>query len=68
MSEADVQEVETYISGRHKTVAEFITTRLIMDLCLTAERRPGAWIPKQRREQEGIDLEGICEANLVAEA
>ena len=48
MLEADVQEVETYISCRQNTVAKFITTRLIMELFLTAARRPGAWILKQR--------------------
>ena len=41
MLEAGLQEVETYVSRRQNTVAQFIVTRLIMDLCLVAEWRPG---------------------------
>ena len=36
MSEAGLQEVETYVSRRQNTAAHYITTRLIMDLCLVA--------------------------------
>ena len=34
ISEADVQEVETYVIGNKNTVAHFIEKRLTMDLCL----------------------------------
>ena len=37
MLEAGLQEVETYVSRRQNTVAQFIVTRLIMDLCLAAD-------------------------------
>ena len=40
-AEAGLQEVETYISRRQNTVAQYIATRPIMDLCLVAKRRPG---------------------------
>ena len=36
MIEAGLQEVETYLSRRHTTVAQFIETRPIVDLCLAA--------------------------------
>ena len=38
MEEAGPQEVETYVSRRQNTVAQFSTTRPIMDLCLLAEQ------------------------------
>ena len=47
MTEAVVQEVETYVSRLQNTVAQCITTRPIMDLCMVAERRPGPRISNQ---------------------
>ena len=41
MEEAGLKEVETYVSCRQNTVAQFIVTRPIMDLCLETEWRPG---------------------------
>ena len=35
-----MQEVETYVSCHQNTVAQFIASRPIMDLCLAAVRRP----------------------------
>ena len=40
MVEAGLQEVETYVSLRQNTVAQYISARHIMDLCLAAKRRP----------------------------
>ena len=34
-----------------------------MDLCLTELRCPGAWVSKRWREQEGLDIEEIREAD-----
>ena len=42
-----LQEVETYLYHLHNTVAQFIATRPIMDLCLAAERSLGSRITKQ---------------------
>ena len=67
MLEAVMQEVETYVARRHKTVTKYIATRPIMDLCLTAVRRPGARVLKRLWEKEGIDIEGIQEAARVEE-
>ena len=59
MEEALLQEVETYTSHLHNTVAQFIATGPIMDLCLAVERRLGSRVSKQWWEQDGLDLEGM---------
>ena len=41
MAEAGFQEMETYLSVGQNTVAQYIATIPIMDLCLAAKRRPG---------------------------
>ena len=41
MAEAGFQEVDTYAYRRHNTMAQYIVTMPIMDLCLAAKRRPG---------------------------
>ena len=41
MAEAGFQEAETYFYRFQNTMAQYITTRTIMDLCMAAERRPG---------------------------
>ena len=41
MAELGLHEVDTFISRRHNTVSQYIMIRSIMDLCLSAERRPG---------------------------
>ena len=59
MAEAGHLDVDTYGSHRQKTVTQFITTRPIMDLCLTAKRRSGSRISKRWWEQDGVDEEGM---------
>ena len=46
--ESRLQEVETYVSHRQNTVAQFIATRPIKDLCLAAARRQESRVSKQR--------------------
>ena len=46
MTEAGVQEVETYITLHKNTLTQFITTRPIMDLCLVAAHRLGVRVSK----------------------
>ena len=41
MAEAGLQEVETYVSCHQNTVAQYIATKPIMDLCLAAKWSPG---------------------------
>ena len=47
MEEAGLQEVETYVSCCQIMVAQFIATRLIMDLYLADEQRPGTRVSKR---------------------
>ena len=49
--------VETYVSRCHKTVAQFIAIRPIVDLCLEVERHPGSRVARRWREQDGLYLE-----------
>ena len=41
MAELGLQEMETYVSDHQNTVAQYVATRPIMDLCLAEKRRPG---------------------------
>ena len=63
MAEAGLQEVDTYVSHRQNTVAQYILTRPIMELCLAAERRPGKRVEMRWWKQEGLDLEGMRTAS-----
>ena len=47
MEEAGIQELETYVTHHHNTATQFIETSTIMDLCLEAERHPGARVSNQ---------------------
>ena len=57
MAEAGLQEVETYISLRHNTVAQCIVTRPITELFLAEEQRLGPRVSNRRWEQNRVDLE-----------
>ena len=59
MAEVVLQEVETYVSLRQNTFAQFIAARTIMDQFLATERRPGSRVDKLWWEQNGLDLEGM---------
>ena len=67
LAEAGLEGMETYISCLQNTVAEFIATRPIMDLCLATERRLGSRVFNWWWEQEGLDLEGMWTADQEAE-
>ena len=47
MAEAGLQEVETYVSRCHNTVAQYILTRPIIDLYLAAKRRMGPRVARR---------------------
>ena len=51
--------MDTSVSCRQNTVAQYIATRPIMDLFLVAKWRPGPRVEMRRWEQEGLDLEGM---------
>ena len=63
MAEAGLQELETYVSHHHNTLAQYIATTTIIDLCLAAKWRLGARVEMQWWEQEGLDLEGMRTAD-----
>ena len=67
MSEAVLGGVQTYLDPRQNTVAQFIETRPIMDMCLTAERRPGARVSQGWWEQGTLGLEAMCLTERAAE-
>ena len=67
MAEAGLQELETYVSRHQNTVAQYIATTTIIDLCLAAKCRPGARVEIWWWEQEGLDLEGKRTAAREAE-
>ena len=47
-----------YILKWQNMAAQYITMRLILDLCKNTVRRPGAWFDRRWWEQEGIELTG----------
>ena len=67
MEEAGIQEVETYVSRHKNNVAQYIATRPIMYLCLTAKLSPGSRVAIWWWEQKGLDLEGMRTAAHEAE-
>ena len=67
MAEAGFQEMETYVLCCQKTVAQYIATRPIVDLCLVAKLSPGPRVTMRWLEQESLDLEGIRAAAQEAE-
>ena len=67
MTEAGLQEVETFVSLRQNTVTQFIATRPVVDLCLAAKRRPGPRVSNWWWEQDGVDVEGMRTAAWEAE-
>ena len=50
MTEAGFQEIETYVSVRQNTVAQYIATITIMGLCLAENRRPGTRVEMRWKE------------------
>ena len=59
MMEAGLQELKNYVSHHHNTVAQYIATRLIIDLCLVEKQRPETRVAMWWWEKEGLDLEGM---------
>ena len=47
MEASVLQEVNTYVSHHQNTVTQYITTRPIMYLCLSMDRRPGTRVSKR---------------------
>ena len=57
MKEAGLTDIRTSIMRRHNTVAQYIATRPLLDLCEGARAREGAKVPLRWWKQVGIDWE-----------
>ena len=68
MKEIGMVGIQTSIIRRQNMVAQFIATRLILDLCEHATRRPGARVSRRWWEKTGIDLKGEREREESAAA
>ena len=58
IGEAGFKGIRKFITRRHKTVAQYIATRPIMDLCDYSTWQTRARVSWKWWEQAGIDLEG----------
>ena len=67
MVEVGLKEVETYLSRRQNTFAQFIANSPIMYLCMAEEQRTGSMVPKRWWEQDRIGVEGMRKAAREAE-
>ena len=66
MKEAGIVRIRTSILRGQNTVAQFIATRPILNLCEKAKIRPGARVPRRWWEQTGIDWKGAREREEAA--
>ena len=62
-----LEEIGVYIACCHNTVAQYIVTRPIMDLCLAAERNPGLRLYRRWWYQPALDILGIRGGHAEAE-
>ena len=67
MEEAGIVRTRTSILRRQNTVAQFIATRPILDLCGGEVRRLGARVPRRWWEQTWIDWKGAREKAAATE-
>ena len=66
MVESGFEGIGTYITRRQNTVAQYIVTRPILDLCELSSRRPGVRVSRRWWEKEGIELEGANKRTVAA--
>ena len=57
--------MEEYIWRRQNTVAQFIATQSLLDLCGETERTPGSRVGMQWRKQEEVDLTGARDTDAA---
>ena len=67
MAEVSFEEIVTYVTRRHNTVAQYILTRPILYLYERYSRRPGVWVSWWWWEQEILELDG-AKKRAVAES
>ena len=68
MKETGMVGIRNSILQRQNTVAQFIATRPILDLCEQATRRPGVRMSWRWWKQTGIDLKGSQDKAAAAAA
>ena len=72
LREAGFEGIRKSVTRRQNTVAQYIVTRPILDLCDRSTRRPGERVPWRWWEQDGIYLEGAkkraAETTTVSES
>ena len=66
MEESGFEEIRVYITRRKNTVAQYIATLPILNLCDQSVWRPGAWVSWRWWDQEGLELEGERERVATA--
>ena len=57
MKEAGFKDIRTSINNRHNTVAQYIATRPLLDLCEGTNQIGGARVSMRWWDQKGIDCE-----------
>ena len=57
MKEAGFQDIRTSIDNRQNTVAQYIATRPLLDLCEGTNQVGGARLSRRWWDQKGIDWE-----------
>ena len=55
MKAVGMEEVETYVLHRNNTVTQYNATRPILEICMSAERWPGAQVSLRWWEQAGLE-------------
>ena len=68
MKDAGLIDVYTSIQRRQNTVAQYIATRPLLDLCKGAQQREGVRVTLRWWEQSGIDWEKAEEKETETEA
>ena len=56
MTEVVLEEVDTYILCLHNTIAQYIVTCPILDICIVEEWNPRAWVAQRYWGQGCLDL------------
>ena len=68
LTDGSFEGIGKYITRRKNTVAQYVATRPILDLCERYDQRPGARVYQRWWEQAGIDLEGAKKRAAAAES
>ena len=66
MEEEGFDYTGAYFLKSHITVAQYIVTWTILDLCKETMRRSRTWVTGIQWEQEGLDLAGARVAAVAA--